>query len=151
MRTDRWLGTCNKKSATYTKSKPVVLPSWLCSARCLRTFGPGTTFVSVAGALPSPVETLLYQTRQRERARQRSQKGKSIHFLQNIESGLPFHPQRDTLALLCSRPPSFSSTSTFLHFSISAWSSLTPSPAPPALNSVPFLLTSKKNLHLWAF
>lgn len=49
-----------------------------------------------ASVFPPPVKRLLYHTWQEQRARQRSHKGKSIHFLQNIESGLPFHPQRDT-------------------------------------------------------
>lgn len=54
-------------------------------------------FPKAAAALfPPPVKILLYHTWQQQRVRQRSQKGKSIHFLQNIESGLPFHPQRDT-------------------------------------------------------
>lgn len=92
--------------------------------------------------------------------RQRSQKGKSIHFLQNIESGLPFHPQRDTqihsysfcCALSSIRPLFLSlSPALFLCFSISPSPSFTPSPVPLSLNSLPFLLTSKKNLHLGAF
>lgn len=110
---------------------------------------------AAAAVFPPPVKRLLYHTWQQQWVRQRSQKGKSIHFLQNTESGLPFHPQRDTQIhsyIFCYAPVSV------LHFSPRASltlplssSSSTPSPVPHSLNYLPSLLPSQEKLHMGAF
>lgn len=108
---------------------------------------------AAAAVFPPPVKILLYHTWQQQRVRQRSQKGKSIHFLQNIESGLPFHPQRDTQIHSYTFCYAWASVLHFFSLPLYLFLSLsfTPSPVPRSLNYLPSLLPSQQKLHMGAF
>lgn len=108
---------------------------------------------AAAAVFPPPVKILLYHTWQQQRVRQRSQKGKSIHFLQNIESGLPFHPQRDTQIHSYTFCYAWASVLHFFSLPLYLFLSLsfTPSPVPRLLNYLPSLLPSQQKLHMGAF